>query len=67
MKALNNLVSEGGFLIGIEAILLRTRFGLDPEMMVDVLNASTGMNNSTKKNSSNSFYLDNTMPVLVWI
>lgn len=49
MKALNNLVSAGGFLIGIEAILLGKQFGLDPEMMVDVLNASTGMNNSTQK------------------
>lgn len=49
MKALNNLVSAGGYLIGMEAILLGKRFGLDPEMMVDVLNASTGMNNSTLK------------------
>jgi len=49
MKALNNLVSAGGFLIGIEAILLGKRFGLDAEMMVDILNASTGMNNSTQK------------------
>lgn len=49
MKALNNLVSAGGFLIGIEAILLGKRFGLDPEVMVDILNASTGMNNSTQK------------------
>lgn len=49
MKALNNLVSAGGFLIGIEALLIGSRFGLDPELMVDVLNASTGMNNSTQK------------------
>ncbi len=49
MKALNNLVSAGGFLIGIEAILLGKRFGLEPEAMVDILNASTGMNNSTQK------------------
>ena len=49
MKALNNLVSAGGFLIGIEALLIGQRFGLDPAVMVDVLNASTGMNNSTQK------------------
>lgn len=49
MKALNNLVSAGGFLIGIEALLIGRKFGLDPEMMVDVLNSSTGMNNSTQK------------------
>ncbi len=49
MKALNNLVSAGGFLIGIEALLIGQRFGLDPDVMVDVLNSSTGMNNSTQK------------------
>lgn len=49
MKALNNLVSAGGFLIGIEALLIGQRFGLDPALMVDVLNVSTGMNNSTQK------------------
>jgi 3-hydroxyisobutyrate dehydrogenase len=49
MKALNNLVSAGGFLIGIEALLIGQRFGLDLEVMVDVLNAATGMNNSTQK------------------
>ena len=49
MKALNNLVSAGGFLIGIEALLIGQRFGLDPELMVDVLNASTGMTNSSQK------------------
>ncbi|MCK8784512.1 NAD(P)-dependent oxidoreductase [Roseomonas sp. NAR14] len=49
MKALNNLVSAGGFLIGIEALLIGQRFGLDAAKMVEVLNASTGMNNSTQK------------------
>jgi 3-hydroxyisobutyrate dehydrogenase len=49
MKALNNLVSAGGFLVGIEALLVGQRFGLEPARMVEVLNASTGMNNSTQK------------------
>ncbi len=49
MKALNNLVSAGGFLIGIEALMIGKRFGLSPDKMVDVLNASSGMNNSTQK------------------
>ena len=49
MKALNNLVSAGGFLIGVEALLIGKRFGLEPARMVEVLNASTGMNNSTQK------------------
>ncbi len=49
MKALNNLVSAGGFLIGIEALLIGQQFGIDPAVMTDVLNASTGVNNSTQK------------------
>jgi 3-hydroxyisobutyrate dehydrogenase len=49
MKALNNLASAGSFLLGIEALLIGQRFGLDPALMVDVLNASTGMSNSSQK------------------
>lgn len=49
MKALNNLMGAAGFLIGVEALLIGQRFGLDPAVMVDVLNSSTGMNNSTQK------------------
>jgi 3-hydroxyisobutyrate dehydrogenase len=49
MKALNNLVSAAGFLISVEALLIGSRFGLDATTMVDVLNASTGMNNSTQR------------------
>jgi 3-hydroxyisobutyrate dehydrogenase len=49
MKALNNLVSAGGFLIGVEALLVGQRFGLDPGAMVDVLNESSGMTNSTQR------------------
>ena len=49
MKALNNLVSAGGFLMAVEALVIGQQFGLDPSIMTDVLNASTGMNNSTQK------------------
>jgi 3-hydroxyisobutyrate dehydrogenase len=49
MKALNNLVSAGGLLIAVEALAIGQQFGLDPAVMTDVLNASTGMNNSTQK------------------
>jgi len=47
MKALNNLVSAAGFLVGVEALLIGRAAGLDPAVMVDVLNTSTGRNNST--------------------
>lgn len=49
MKALNNLASAAGFLIGVEVLLIGSAFGLNPDAMVDALNASTGMNNSTQR------------------
>jgi len=48
MKSLNNLVSAGGLLVAVEALLVGATAGLDPATMVDVLNESTGMNNATK-------------------
>jgi 3-hydroxyisobutyrate dehydrogenase len=48
MKALNNFVSAAGLVAAAEAILVGRRFGLDPAVIVDVLNASTGRNNSTE-------------------
>jgi 3-hydroxyisobutyrate dehydrogenase len=47
MKALNNYVSAAGLVAAAEAVLAGQRFGLDPKTIVYVLNASTGMNNST--------------------
>lgn len=48
MKALNNYVSAAGFAAAAEAVLAGSRFGLDPAVIVAVLNASTGRNNSTE-------------------
>ncbi len=48
MKALNNLVSAAGLLIAGEALLVGRRFGLEPERMLEVLNASTGRNHATE-------------------
>ncbi|WP_186059275.1 NAD(P)-dependent oxidoreductase [Burkholderia gladioli] len=48
MKALNNLSLAGGFLIALEAVLIGKKFGLDPDRMIDVLNASSGMNYNTQ-------------------
>ncbi len=42
MKALNNLVAGAGYAAVSEALLIGKRFGLDPTIMIDVLNASTG-------------------------
>ena len=48
MKALNNLCSATGLLIVAEALKAGETFGLNPEMMINVLNVSTGRNNSTE-------------------
>lgn len=48
LKALNNMCSAAGLLIAGEVLRTAQRFGLDPELVVDVLNASTGMNNATR-------------------
>ena len=48
MKALNNLVSAAGLWMASEALLVGKQFGLAPENMVDILNASTGRNNTTE-------------------
>lgn len=48
IKALNNYVSAAGLVAACEAVIAGERFGLDPNVVVDVLNASSGMNNTTK-------------------
>jgi 3-hydroxyisobutyrate dehydrogenase len=48
MKALNNSVAAAGFTAAAEALIVGHRFGLDPAVMLEVLNASTGRNFSTE-------------------
>ena len=48
MKALNNYVSAAGLIAAVEATRIGEKFGLDPNLMADVLNASTGRNNTTE-------------------
>jgi 3-hydroxyisobutyrate dehydrogenase len=48
MKALNNYVSASGTIAAFEALILGRKFGLDAAVMVDVLNASTGHNSTTR-------------------
>jgi 3-hydroxyisobutyrate dehydrogenase len=48
MKALNNYVSAAGLIAAVEAIAIGEKFGLKPELMTDILNASTGRNNTTE-------------------
>ena len=48
LKALNNLVSAAGLIAAAEALLIGQKFGLDPQVMIDVFNSSTARNNSTE-------------------
>lgn len=48
VKALNNFVSAAGLTAACEAVLIAAAFGVDPDTLIDVLNASTGRNNSTQ-------------------
>lgn len=48
MKALNNMLSAIGLAAAGEALLIGKRFGLDPAVMVDTINRSTGRNNATE-------------------
>jgi 3-hydroxyisobutyrate dehydrogenase len=48
MKALNNYVSAAGLIATVEALLVGQEFGLDPAVMTDILNSSTGQNNTTQ-------------------
>lgn len=47
-KALNNFVSAAGLLAAAEAVCIGQKFGIDPHVLVNVINASTGRNNSTE-------------------
>ncbi|MES2562713.1 MAG: NAD(P)-dependent oxidoreductase [Pseudomonadota bacterium] len=47
-KVLNNYVSAAGLAAAAEAVLIAQRFGIDSQTLINVINASTGRNNSTE-------------------
>ena len=51
-KVLNNYVSAAGLAAAAEAVRVGTRFGIDPQVLINVINASTGRNNSTENKFS---------------
>jgi len=59
VKVLNNLVSAAGLIAAAEALIIGRRFNLNPAVMIDVLNSSTGRNNSTE-NKFKQFILSRT-------
>ena len=48
MKAMNNFLSAGTLALTSEAVITGSKFGLDPKVMVDIINASTGRSNSSE-------------------
>jgi 3-hydroxyisobutyrate dehydrogenase len=48
MKALNNLLSAIGLAAASEVLAIGAKFGLEPEVMLTVLNGSTGRNHATE-------------------
>ncbi len=48
VKALNNYVSAAGLQAACEAAIIAEKFGIDGNVLIDVMNASTGRNNSTE-------------------
>lgn len=47
LKAINNLLSGASLVASSEALLIGTRFGLDPQVMADAINESSGRSWST--------------------
>lgn len=47
MKLVNNLIGAANMATAFEALVLGAKGGLDPDQMVQVLNASTGQNSAT--------------------
>jgi len=48
MKLLNNLLSGTAMAISSEAVVMGVKAGLDPQMIVDVINAGSGRNSATQ-------------------
>ena len=48
MKLLNNLLSATAMAISSEAIVMGTKAGLDPNLIIEVINAGTGKNSATE-------------------
>lgn len=57
LKALNNYVSAAALIATAEAIHVGAAFGIDPATIVDVIQASTGRNNTTE-NKAHQFMLN---------
>jgi 3-hydroxyisobutyrate dehydrogenase len=48
IKALNNLMSAAHLIVSSEALIAGRRFGLDPAVMLEIINGSSGRSGSTE-------------------
>ena len=48
VKALNNLMSAANLLVASEALIAGRRFGLDPAVMLEIINGSSGRSTATE-------------------
>lgn len=49
VKALNNYLGAAGTIAGFEALLVARAYGLDPVVLIEAINASTGKNSTTER------------------
>lgn len=49
VKALNNYLGAAGTIAGFEALLVARAYGLDPNALIEAINASTGKNSTTER------------------
>jgi 3-hydroxyisobutyrate dehydrogenase len=59
LKALNNYVSAAGLVAAAEALLVGQEFGLDPALMTEVFNNSSGRNYATENKVKQFMLSDN--------
>jgi len=59
LKAVNNMMSAGNRRLAFEAVSLAAAQGLDPAIVVDMINKSSGRNNATMNTFPNNIFTDN--------
>ena len=58
LKALNNMMSAANRLLAFEAVSIAAKNGLDPAVVVDMINKSSGRNNATMTVLPNNIFTD---------
>jgi 3-hydroxyisobutyrate dehydrogenase len=59
LKAVNNMMSAANRLLAFEAVAIAAANGLDPVIVVDMINKSSGRNNATMTVFPNNIFTDN--------